>query len=80
MPQTPKNVVMAVVILIGVITLALVAGAVVLIVANKSVPETMWTLAGTGIGALAALLVSTRAGDVTSPAPVDPQNVIGNAP
>lgn len=74
--MTSKTTVLAVVC--GLIVLAgmLIAGAFVLLASNDPVPEVVWTLAGTTIGALASLLVSTRATigpkdqPVAEPAPV----------
>lgn len=68
-PQTPKTVILAVVVFIGVLTLALIAGAVLLLLDHDQVPGEIWTLAGGGMGGLTALLASTRAFDTPTAAP-----------
>jgi hypothetical protein len=72
-PQTPRAVIMAVVVLIGAITLAIIVGAVLLILNNDTVPDSLWTLAGAGLGGLTALLASTRAAVDASPSPAPAQ-------
>lgn len=54
-----KSVVFAVVMSLAAIAVAVVIGAIVLGVGNHAVPEALWTLAGTAIGGLAALLART---------------------
>lgn len=74
MSSTPKSVIQTVVIVLGLVTLALIAGAFLLIALDHTVPDPVWTLAGVGVGAFGSLLASTRTND--GPAPV---NVV-NAP
>lgn len=58
--MTDKFTIRLVVVGLIAITLALVAGSVTLIALGKTVPDPIWTLGGTALGGLTALLVSTR--------------------
>ena len=76
--MTSKTTVLAVVVFIGLIALALIAGAVVLIALDKGVPDPLWTLAGGALGGLTALLASTRS--TLSDKDVEPTLVAGMVP
>jgi len=69
-PQTDTKVVKAVVYGLILISLALIAGSFALLLADKAVPETIWTLTATVLGALAAMLVSTHS--TAAPVPAEP--------
>jgi hypothetical protein len=60
------------IVAVGLVVLAglIVSGAVMLIALGENVPDPLWTLAGTTIGALASLLVSTRS--TVSDTEIDP--------
>lgn len=58
--MTDHKTVRLVVLLLGFVTLALVAAIGLLAYQEKELPEGLLTLAGSGLGALSALLASTR--------------------
>lgn len=59
--STPKAVIMAVVIILGLIVLAVVGGAVILaVMGEKSLPGEIVTIGAGSAGALGGLLASTR--------------------
>ena len=58
--MTDKRTVLAVVVLLGLVALASLAGAVVLIAFDKAVPDGIWTTGSAAVGALAAVLATTR--------------------
>lgn len=61
MTTTPKSVILAVVIFLGLVVLGVVAGAIALQLAGKGdLPGSLVTLGGTALGALAGVLASTR--------------------
>ncbi len=61
--MTSQKTITLVLIFLGFIALTLIIGAFVLLLDNRNVPEVVWTLIGTTVGALASLLVSTRANE-----------------
>ena len=65
--MTSYRTVQTVVVILGLITLALLAGAFALLMTDRAVPDPVWTLAGVGIGAFGSLLASTRSS--AEPAP-----------
>ena len=67
--MTSQKTITLVLIFLGLIALVLITGAFVLLLDDRVVPEVVWTLIGTTVGALASLLVSTRAND---PLPMPP--------
>lgn len=69
---TSPRVVMTVVLGLVVITLALVIGSIILVVHGDNVPDSIWTLAGGGLGGLTALLASTRSVQAQPPTPPAP--------
>ena len=69
--MTSQKTITLVLIFLGLIALVLIVGAFTLLLDNRAVPEVVWTLIGTTVGALASLLVSTRANDpLPQPPPV----------
>lgn len=54
-----RKVVLAVVLSLALISIALVAGAVALLLVDKQVPGALWSLAGVSVGSLATMLTST---------------------
>jgi len=60
MTATSKLTINLVVILLGVALLSCIGGAIGLTAFNKTVPDQLWTVGTTALGALAAILVSTR--------------------
>lgn len=58
--MTDRKTVLAVVILLGFLAIACVAGAVILVAFDKSVPDGLWTIGAGAAGALGAVLASTR--------------------
>ena len=58
--MTSKTTVLAVVLSLALLGLASVVGAIVLLASNDQVPEQLWLVVSTIVGALAALLVSTH--------------------
>lgn len=58
--MTSKTTVLFVVIGLGLFAIGSLAGAVVLVALDKSVPDQLWTLAGVAVGALGSVLASTR--------------------
>lgn len=73
--MTSKLTINLVVILLGVTLLGTIGGAIGLAAAHDTIPEQLWTVGSTALGALAAVLVSTRAGDVVAPVPAPPADV-----
>lgn len=65
--MTDKFTIRTVVVGLIAITVALIAGAVLLIALDKAVPDPIWTLGGTALGGLTALLVSTRSAPEVDP-------------
>lgn len=65
-----RKVVLAVVLSLAFISIALVAGAVALLLVDKQVPGALWSLAGVSVGSLATMLTSTSS--TISKAEVDP--------
>ncbi len=59
-PATPRNAVMAVILIIGVVTVGGVGAITWLASTHTAVPEVLSSVTTTALGALAALLVSTR--------------------
>ncbi len=74
--MTSKTTVLAVVCSLALLGLASVVGAIVLLSSNQPVPEQLWLIVSTIVGALAALLVSTHstvgANEVAAPVPPVP--------
>lgn len=67
--MTSKTTVNMVVGLLGLALLACIGGAIALTATGDKVPDQLWTIGSTALGALAAVLVSTRSGDpVVAPA------------
>jgi len=58
--MTSKTTVLAVVVGLVLLAVVSVAGAIVLLASNDQVPEQLWLVVSTIVGALAAMLVSTR--------------------
>lgn len=69
--MTSKTTVLAVVLGLVLITLASVAGAIILLMTDHAAPDQLWSLATFSAGAIAALLASTRGtlGPNDNPAP-----------
>lgn len=67
--MTDRGTVRIVVVVIGAIALALVVLVGILALAEKPVPSVLETLAGTTIGGLLAILVSTRNSSTAEPVP-----------
>lgn len=65
--MTDKTTIRFVVVFLGLITLLLIGGAIGMTCFDKNVPEALWTLAGTGVGAFTSLLVSTRSIETAPP-------------
>ncbi len=61
--MTSQKTITLVLIFLGFIALTLIIGAFVLLLDNRNVPEVVWTLIGTTVGALASMLVSVRANE-----------------
>jgi len=82
--MTSKTTVLAVVISLALFSVLGLAGGVTLILANKSVPDPLWTLVGVAVGALGSLLASTRStlgpNDTEPTATVPAGNATGPAP
>jgi len=82
--MTSKTTVLAVVIALAVFSVLGLAGGVALILANKGVPDPLWTLVGVAVGALGSLLASTRSTlgpNDTEPTPTVPApSATGSAP
>jgi len=76
--MTNQKTIDRVILFLGLAALVLILGAFALLLDDKSVPETIWTLIGTTIGALASLLVSTRTNALVTdvPAAVDTTNKV----
>ena len=66
MTATSKLTINLVVILLGVTLLGCIGGAIWLTSVHDKVPDQLWTVGTTALGALAAILVSTR----TTPDPI----------
>jgi drug/metabolite transporter superfamily protein YnfA len=65
--MTSQKTITLVLIFLGLIALVLIVGAFALLLDNRNVPEVVWTLIGTTVGALASMLVSVRANDPAPP-------------
>ena len=74
-PISDRSVVLAVVYLVGAATIVLGGGALALVALGRAVPGEVWTLAGTALGGLVGMLVSTR----SAPAPAAPAADAGPA-
>lgn len=67
-----RFVVRAVVVGLLVVGLAVILGAIALSIGNHSIPDSLWTLAGTAVGAVAGILSKTN----TEPGPIQPVQVM----
>ncbi len=63
---TPKGVILAVILILGLVTLGCVGGIIWLASTQTPIPSTLEVLAGTSLGAVAGVLATTR----TNPDPV----------
>lgn len=72
--MTNQRTITLVVAFLGAFGLLVVAGAIYLASTSKQVPDPLWTLAGTAIGALGSLLASTKSNEavVIANEPNDP--------
>lgn len=77
--NTEARTVRLVVALLGALAVLVVVGAFTLLLTSRAVPGEVWTLGAGLVGALSALLVSTRSGN-TTPEPVAPVVVRPAAP
>lgn len=69
--MTDRKIVLIVAVGLLVVVLSGIAGVIVLTLASKDVPDVLSNIATTGLGALAALLVSTRSAGEPSPNTLD---------
>lgn len=72
---TPKGVILAVILILGIVTVGCVGGIIWLASTSTPIPSTLEVLAGTALGAVAGVLATTR----TNPDPVAqvPEPVVG---
>jgi len=73
-PQTPKQVILAVVVILGIVTIGCVGGIIWLASVHTPIPSTLEVIAGTALGGVTGLLVSTKANPepVAEPIPGPP--------